>query len=121
MWLEHLARSSSNDRPYAFPYAHGELDFRPMLLAIVAERKAGCAPADIARAFHASLAGAAVALARDSSARRVVASGGVFQNGLLLEMLRADIGERLWTNVAVPPNDGGLSLGQAALAAFSHE
>ena len=121
MWLEHLARSSSNDRPYAFPYAHGELDFRPMLLAIVAERKAGCAPADIARAFHASLAGAAVALARDSSARRVVASGGVFQNGLLLEMLRADIGERLWTNVAVPPNDGGLSLGQAALAEFSHE
>jgi hydrogenase maturation protein HypF len=50
-----------------------------------------------------------------------VLSGGVFQNELLLE----DIGSLLapyrldiWTNHAVPPNDGGISLGQAALAAF---
>ena len=35
-----------------------------------------------------------------------------------LEMLPAELGERLWINRAVPPNDGGLSLGQAALAAF---
>jgi hydrogenase maturation protein HypF len=121
MWLEHLARSSSREEPYPFPHDNGELDFRPMLRAIVAERKAGQAPADIARAFHSSLAGAVVVLARDSGAQRVVASGGVFQNALLIEMLRAEIGERLWTNVAVPPNDGGLSLGQAALAAFSRE
>jgi hydrogenase maturation protein HypF len=121
MWLEHLARSSSNDRPYPFPYENGELDFRPMLQAIVAERKAGRESSAIARAFHASLAGAVVALARDSRVQRVVASGGVFQNALLVDMLRADIGERLWTNVAVPTGDGGLSLGQAALAAFSHE
>jgi hydrogenase maturation protein HypF len=51
----------------------------------------------------------------------IVLSGGVFQNELLL----ADLCSRnvpgsldIWTNSAVPANDGGVSLGQAALAAF---
>jgi hydrogenase maturation protein HypF len=51
----------------------------------------------------------------------VVLSGGVFQNELLLEDLRSLLVCRrleIWTNHAVPPNDGGISLGQAALAAF---
>ena len=51
----------------------------------------------------------------------VVFSGGVFQNEMLLEDLKATLEEtglHLWTNQAVPPNDGGISLGQAALAAF---
>ena len=48
-------------------------------------------------------------------------SGGVFQNELLLEDLKSLLGSRslrVWTNRAVPSNDGGISLGQAALAAF---
>jgi hydrogenase maturation protein HypF len=51
----------------------------------------------------------------------VVLSGGVFQNELLLDDLKSFLaGDRLeiWTNHAVPPNDGGISLGQAALTAF---
>jgi hydrogenase maturation protein HypF len=51
----------------------------------------------------------------------VVLSGGVFQNELLLEDLQSLLTEgslQVWTNHAVPPNDGGISLGQAALAAF---
>jgi len=51
----------------------------------------------------------------------VVLSGGVFQNELLLEDLKTlltDGAVQVWTNHAVPPNDGGISLGQAALAAF---
>jgi hydrogenase maturation protein HypF len=51
----------------------------------------------------------------------VVLSGGVFQNELLLEDLKLLLdaaGFEVWTNHAVPPNDGGISLGQAALAAF---
>jgi hydrogenase maturation protein HypF len=53
----------------------------------------------------------------------VVLSGGVFQNELLLEDLKSMLTEeerslQVWTNHAVPPNDGGISLGQAALAAF---
>jgi hydrogenase maturation protein HypF len=54
--------------------------------------------------------------------RTAVLSGGVFQNLLLLQdvaemMARRNL--RVWTNAAVPPNDGGVSLGQAAIAAFS--
>ena len=51
----------------------------------------------------------------------VVLSGGVFQNELLLEDLTEELRDsdlQLWTNQAVPPNDGGISLGQAALAAL---
>jgi hydrogenase maturation protein HypF len=49
-------------------------------------------------------------------------SGGVFQNELLLRDLQSLLEpERLqiWTNHVVPPNDGGISLGQAALAALT--
>jgi hydrogenase maturation protein HypF len=51
----------------------------------------------------------------------VVFSGGVFQNELLLEDLKSLLENeslRIWTNQVVPANDGGISLGQAAIAAF---
>jgi hydrogenase maturation protein HypF len=60
-----------------------------------------------------------------SSAHRidtVVLSGGVFQNELLLEDLKSLLANEhleIWTNHAVPPNDGGISLGQAAIAALT--
>ena len=47
-------------------------------------------------------------------------SGGVFQNHLLLDMLTTYLEKeafRVYINQRVPPNDGGLSLGQAAIAA----
>jgi len=50
----------------------------------------------------------------------VVISGGVFQNQLLHRLVRellAREGFRVWWNERVPPNDGGISLGQVALAA----
>jgi hydrogenase maturation protein HypF len=49
-------------------------------------------------------------------------SGGVFQNELLLEDLKSLMSREhieIWTNQSVPPNDGGISLGQAAIAAFA--
>ena len=51
----------------------------------------------------------------------IVLSGGVFQNELLLEDLKLMLESTpflVWTNHAVPANDGGISLGQAALASF---
>jgi hydrogenase maturation protein HypF len=51
-----------------------------------------------------------------------VLSGGVFQNRLLLERTAARLARQdisLWWNRAVPANDGGISLGQSALAAVS--
>ena len=49
-----------------------------------------------------------------------VLSGGVFQNELLLEDIRDLLGTtvEIWVNSSVPPNDGGISLGQAAIAAL---
>jgi len=125
MWLEHLARSAPATGAYPFPYRDGELDFRPLLQAMAADRARGRTREEIARAFQLGIArGVAEAvktLAAASKLDTVVFSGGVFQNEMLLEDLKAeleDAGLHLWTNQAVPPNDGGISLGQAALAAF---
>jgi len=122
IWLEQLARSAPPSEPLSLPFANGELDTRPLLAAVVEERRRGRDEAGIARAFHRGLATglcqAIVALAEEHGAAAVVLSGGVFQNELLLEDLTELLGPRLpvWSNCEVPPNDGGISLGQAALA-----
>lgn len=125
IWLEHLASSTRAVRPYDFPFADAELDWRPLLRSIVADRMAGRDPAEIARAFHAGVAcglrDAAVLLCRAQGLGIVAASGGVFQNALLTEELAVLLeqeGIGLWVNHTVPPNDGGISLGQAALGAL---
>ncbi|MGA2688457.1 MAG: carbamoyltransferase HypF [Candidatus Korobacteraceae bacterium] len=125
MWLEALALKADGSEAYPFPFANGELDFRPLLQAVAEDRKRGRNQPEIARAFQRGVAeglGSAItALCRERQLDAVVLSGGVFQNELLLSDVRdLLIGEPLaiWTNHAVPPNDGGISLGQAALAAF---
>ena len=125
MWLEQLARGSPRDEAYPFPLLNGELDFRLLLHAVATDRARGRQPGQIARSFQhgvaAGLCEAVKALAGSRSLDTVVLSGGVFQNELLLEDLKPDLenaGLRVWTNLSVPPNDGGISLGQAALAAF---
>jgi hydrogenase maturation protein HypF len=124
IWLEHLARGSSPVEPYAFPFTGGELDFRPLLLDVARDRASARRPAEIARAFHAGVArgtrDAAVSLCDEHGLETVVVSGGVFQNALLMADLHDLLGRaglELHANRAVPPNDGGISLGQAAVAA----
>ena len=125
IWLEHLARAAPPAGSYPFPLEGQELDFRPLLAAVLDDRVRGRDPAEIARAFHEAVADAIEQLARRyaeaSRARHVVLSGGVFQNVLLLarvaDRLRAISGLTLLVNREVPLNDGGISLGQAALAA----
>ncbi|MBP7147402.1 MAG: carbamoyltransferase HypF [Acidobacteria bacterium] len=125
-WLEQLARRGAAGRDYPLPWAAQGLDFRPLLAALVEERRRGADPAALARGFHEALASALVAGARRACEAAgtdvLVLSGGVFQNELLLRLVRdrleRDGGPQAWTNRAVPPNDGGISLGQAALAAF---
>jgi len=125
IWLEQLARRAATTDAYPFPFAAQELDFRPLLQALVDDRVRRRNPAQIARAFQRSIAqglcNAASAICEAHNLDTIVLSGGVFQNELLLEDFQSLIaGETLsiWTNRAVPPNDGGVSLGQAALAAF---
>jgi len=125
MWLEQIACESTNTDSYPFPFADGELDFRPLLRAVIRDRLKERDTAEIARAFQRGVARglreAAVTLCHTLDLDTVVLSGGVFQNELLLEDLKTLLAAeplQIWINHAVPPNDGGISLGQAALAAF---
>ncbi len=124
-WLEQLARSARLTEAYPFPFIDGELDFRSLLRAMARDRVRGRDVREIARSFQRGIAqGLRDAVNEVSSSHgldTVVLSGGVFQNELLLEDLKSLLTNELlqvWTNHAVPPNDGGISLGQAALAAF---
>jgi hydrogenase maturation protein HypF len=128
MWVEHLARAANAVESYPFPFLDGELDFRPLLQSVVMDRIKGRNIVEIARAFQRGISHgvseAATQLAHGHSVEVVVLSGGVFQNELLLEDLKSEFGDtklQLWTNQAVPANDGGISLGQAALAFFACE
>ncbi|HEY3864823.1 MAG TPA: carbamoyltransferase HypF [Solirubrobacteraceae bacterium] len=101
-----------------------ELDPRPAVLAVLRERAAGVALGKIAARFHHGLAQAAVdACARIAGGRgldTVVLSGGVFQNSVLLESTAErlrEIGLRVLLPRLLPPNDGGISYGQVAVAA----
>jgi len=125
VWLEQLARAARSTDAYAFPFDGAELDFRPLLEAVADDRARGGQPAEIARAFQRGiargLANSIAAICADKAVDTAVLSGGVFQNELLLEDLHQILSQTpltIWTNRDVPPNDGGISLGQAALAAF---
>ncbi len=122
IWLEQLARGAAAEDAYPFPFAGEELDFRPLLASVARERFLGRPVPEIARAFQRGIAQgltqAIRSVCRSRGLDTVVLSGGVFQNELLLKDLQSLLqGIQVWTNHAVPPNDGGISLGQAALAA----
>jgi hydrogenase maturation protein HypF len=124
IWLEHQARGAQPDiEDYPFPFDGKELDFRPLLVSMIEDRRSRRPAPEIARAFHhglaAGVARAVVEIAERERIDTIVLSGGVFQNRLLLNrllglLLRNSL--TVWTNREVPANDGGLSLGQAALA-----
>jgi len=101
-----------------------QLDPRPLLRAVVADLQAGVGVAEIGGRFHRGLADGALAVCRELRSReglgRVVLSGGVFQNRLLTETLSdllSGAGFEVLRHSLVPPNDGGLALGQAVIAA----
>ncbi len=100
------------------------LDMRPMVAEIVQEVRRGIASAVIGRRFHSTVVELIVQvssrLGRATGLDAVVLSGGVFMNALLLGETLARLraaGFRVFRHQRVPPNDGGLSLGQLAVAA----
>jgi len=116
-----------NAHVYPFSLADGEpaiLDVLPMIQGIVEDVQRGIAIATIAGSFHLTiaelLATACVQARQQTNINTVVLSGGVFQNRLLLERLIVLLEQQtfqVYTNRRVPPNDGGISLGQLAVAA----
>lgn len=128
MALQAVAETAGDAAPYPFGCIETgeltEIDPAPMWRAACADLAAARAPGVIARRFHAGVAeafaGLALSLAARHGARAIALSGGVCQNALLLEMLVARLepsGRTLLLPGEVPANDGGLALGQAAIAA----
>jgi hydrogenase maturation protein HypF len=104
--------------------AHGVLDARPAVLAAARDVAAGAGPGAVSARFHAAVAGATAAAAAAAASRAgvdtVVLSGGVFQNRTLLSATASRLeasGLRVLVPERLPPNDGGVSYGQAAVAA----
>jgi hydrogenase maturation protein HypF len=104
------------------------LDPRETIRAVLADVAAGVPVAAIAGRFHAALAAATAAACAEIAGRRgldtVVLSGGVFQNRRLLEATAAAVEAanlRVLVPERLPPNDGGIAYGQAAIAAAIEE
>lgn len=125
IWLEHLARPIlSVTEEYNFPWKNNYWDYEPLLQQIINDKLSGIPDAQIARNIHRSIAKGIVqaihSIMKTHNIDTVVLSGGVFQNQLLLtdihELLQqCNITCNIWMNEIVPPNDNGISLGQAAL------
>jgi hydrogenase maturation protein HypF len=100
------------------------LDPSPLLAAVVAERDRGTPVGVVAAGFHAGLgqgvARAAAQAAAEHGLDTVALSGGVFQNARLTAVVATALeraGLTVLVHRLVPPNDGGISVGQAAIAA----
>jgi hydrogenase maturation protein HypF len=113
-----IAPEQSGDKPSLV------VDTRPLIRAVVEDVERNMEPARVARRFHSTLvemiADVCCRLRDETSLSDVVLSGGVFLNALLTkevcERLTA-AGFRVHRHRLTPPNDGGLSLGQLAVAA----
>lgn len=125
--LEAIAEDGDAGRGYPFLIsdANGmlEIDWRPLFAALLDDIRSGVRQADMARSFHSAVTNASLELCRrirtSNGLSRVVLSGGVFQNRLLTEELQGlleEDGFKVYVHRLVPPNDGGIALGQAVIA-----
>jgi len=117
--LEQRALHFSTEEAYHFDVTGGEVDWRPVVEQIVKDRST-LSVEEIARKFHNTVASMVVRvvdrLREETGLDTVALSGGVFQNKLLTEILYEDLrskGFKVLLHQIVPPNDGGISLGQA--------
>ena len=127
MELESIA--TEGEEPYSWallePPEMIEIDFRPLVRAVVEEVERGESIARIAGRFHATLAEALVATCRrireHEDLSTVALSGGCFQNRLLTESTASRLareGFEVLLHSRVPCGDGGIALGQAAVAGW---
>ncbi|MFE3525362.1 carbamoyltransferase HypF [Streptomyces sp. NPDC059161] len=128
--LEAAAASAWEDDSTAYAFAIGPAgcDPAPVLRAVVADMRRGIPAPVIAGRFHRGVARAVVEICRharrDTGLATVALSGGVFANALLEQectALLSDDGFAVLRHGEVPPNDGGLALGQLVIAAYGRQ
>ena len=125
--LEHAAEDQVSDAyPIGLPAGGCEagtpivLDWRPMVLSVLEDLGRKVGPGVIAARFHNALAQVVATVARQCGRERVALTGGCFQNRLLVERTAGLLereGFEVLLHRQVPPGDGGISLGQVAVAA----
>jgi hydrogenase maturation protein HypF len=126
MALEYLLAGYSGDEHYSFEFEGSSsdslvIDWEPVIASILADLRSGMALPEISLRFHNGLAECIIGIAKKTGASHVLLTGGCFQNrylsGRAVDRLSAE-GIEVHTHRLVPPNDGGLALGQAAAASF---
>ncbi|HXN45205.1 MAG TPA: hypothetical protein VN893_01100, partial [Bryobacteraceae bacterium] len=119
MLLERAIDGATIEEAYPLPQRDGVADWAPLVEAVRRDVERGEARAKIAARFHNALAEWIASAAERSGVRQVALSGGVFQNGYLVERAVALLESRgfaVYTHQRVPANDGGIALGQAVLS-----
>lgn len=125
MELEFAAGSETTRDSYPVVVAGGRgdepmiVDWEPSICAIIQDVRAGTRLAVISRKFHNALVEAIVQVAQVVGQRRVVLTGGCFQNKYLLQRAVERLqqqGFRPYWHQRIPPNDGGIALGQVIAA-----
>lgn len=125
MEMEFLAASNTTEESYECQISKGklrkdqkplmEVDWTPMIEEILADLQSGIAQGIISTKFHNALTDSIVRVAMIIGKQRIVLSGGCFQNTYLTERTIVRLeqeGFRPYWHQRVPPNDGGISLGQ---------
>ncbi|MBM4206940.1 MAG: carbamoyltransferase HypF [Gammaproteobacteria bacterium] len=121
--LENLASAISTEQHYSFTLTGDKpvvIDWQPMLGEILQDA-GNHSLTRIAAKFHNTLAEMTTAVAKLAQQEKIVLSGGCFQNAVLVEQVVAKLqaaGFQVFCHEQVPPNDGGLALGQIYAAKY---
>ncbi len=122
MELEFALGSEETEQDYPFEIASGPMmtvDWEPLIRAILEDVRHAIPLARISRKFHNTLVQIIVSVARLVGEKRVVLTGGCFQNRFLIEhsvrLLEREGFTPYW-HQRIPPNDGGIALGQIVAA-----
>lgn len=102
------------------PHSPLVLDWQPLVEGVLDDLRRGVSPGVIAARFHNALVEAILAAVQNIGVSRVALTGGCFQNRLLTEQTTRRLrqaGCEVLLHRQVPPNDGGISFGQVAVAA----
>jgi hydrogenase maturation protein HypF len=124
MELEFALHGVETDEGYEFSLSEETLDWGPMMSALLSDVRKSISVGKIAAKFHNTLVEMIVAVARRVGEERVVLTGGCFQNKYLTERAIARLREegfRVYWHQRIPPNDGGIALGQIVAASHFKE